>query len=68
MSVSEAESKMIDKNDNFQIGNAQSSIAAASTTHSGSTASEINTEANTMGATVNAIISILEYHRLTLDN
>lgn len=62
---SEAESKLLDKLNNPQIGNRQASIVAASEAHATASFANVNTAMDALAATVNeAITKIGEAHGL----
>lgn len=74
MAVTEAESKLTDKTGEFQIGNAQTALTAAETDHTIADTSEtvdrsdLKTHLDALGTRINEIETLLEFHRLTLDN
>ncbi len=73
MAVSEAESKLIDKTGKFQIGNAQTALTAAETSHNMTGFDSVNigvldNAMDALGARINELETLCEYHRLALDN
>ncbi len=75
--VTEADSKMVDKSGNFQIGNRSNSIAAAVVAHSmtdadaslgATTQAELEGMLDALSARINNIISVMENHGLAADN
>ena len=60
-------SKVIDKTGNFQIGDRLTLISDASTSHSGTSFAEINTNADALGVQMNLLLARLRQHGLIAD-